>query len=429
MGMRENPKWAQEAGEFDQREYRLAMTQFERAAELLHLDPNIYERFKTPERALVVNVPVRRDDGKVTVFRGYRVQHDSALGPFKGGVRYHPEVTLGEVTALAMWMTWKCALAGLPFGGAKGGVRCDPKALSRHELQRITRRYTAEIFPMIGPDKDVAAPDVGTNEQTMAWMMDTYSQQVGYAVPGVVTGKPISIGGSVGRKEASGRGLFFTIIKAMQHLKIPVEGSSAIIQGFGNVGRHAAEILAGNGIRVIGVSDSKGAVYHSNGLDVAALLNHKMNEKSVAGFPGGEAVAPEALLELPCTVLIPAALSETIDGKNAERLQCRILAEGANGSTDLGADVVLIDRGIFVIPDILANAGGVIVSYFEWVQDLQNYFWKEKEIQDRLSEIITAVFDQVLARSLSLRIDMRMAALMTGIEKIARAHLARGLYP
>jgi glutamate dehydrogenase (NAD(P)+) len=427
--MTENPKWAGEAGEFDQPEYRLAMTQFERAAELLHLDPNIYERFKTPERALVVNVPIRRDDGRVTVFRGYRVQHDSALGPFKGGVRYHPEVSLGEVTALAMWMTWKCALAGLPFGGAKGGVRCNPKVLSRNELQRLTRRYTAEIFPMIGPEKDIAAPDVGTNDQTMAWMMDTYSQQVGYAVPGVVTGKPISIGGSVGRKEASGRGLFFTIMKAMAHLKLPVEGSSAIIQGFGNVGRHTAEILSGNGIRVVGVSDSQGAVYQPKGLDVAALLNHKMKEKTVAGFPGAEAVPPEALPELPCTILIPAALGVAIDGKNAERLQCRILAEGANAPTDLSADVILRDRGIFVIPDILANAGGVIVSYFEWVQDLQNYFWKEKEIQDRLSEIITAAFDQVLARSLSLKIDMRMAALMAGIEKIAKAHLVRGLYP
>ncbi|HZR47867.1 MAG TPA: Glu/Leu/Phe/Val dehydrogenase [Candidatus Manganitrophaceae bacterium] len=427
--MDENRKWANEAGEFDQREYRLAMTQFERAADLLHLDPNIYERFKTPERALVVNVPIRRDDGRVTVFRGYRVQHDSALGPFKGGVRYHPEVNLGEVTALAMWMTWKCALAGLPFGGAKGGVRCNPKALSRHELQRITRRYTAEIFPLIGPDKDIPAPDVGTDEQTMAWMMDTYSQQVGYAVPGVVTGKPISIGGSIGRKEASGRGLFFTIMKALEHLKIPVEGSSAVIQGFGNVGRHAAEILDANGIRVVGVSDSKGAVWRQKGLDVAALLDYKMKERTVAGFPGAEAIAPEALLELPCTVLIPAALAETINGKNAERLQCRIVAEGANGPTDLAADVILRDRGVFVIPDILANAGGVIVSYFEWVQDLQNYFWKEKEIQERLSEIITAAFDQVLARSLSLKIDMRMAALMAGIEKISRAHLARGLYP
>ena len=427
--MGENLKWAKEAGEFDQPEYRLAITQFKRAADLLHLDPNIYERFKTPERALVVNVPIRRDDGRVQVFRGYRVQHDSALGPFKGGVRYHPGITLGEVTALAMWMTWKCALAGLPYGGAKGGVRCDPKSLSRNELQRLTRRYTAEIFPMIGPDKDIPAPDVGTNEQIMAWMMDTYSQQVGYAVPGVVTGKPISIGGSLGRQEATGRGLFFTIMKAMTHLQLPTAGSSAIVQGFGNVGRHTAKILSEQGVRVVGISDSKGAVYNPKGLDVAALWMYKATEKTIAGFPGGEAVSPEALLELPCTLLIPAALSGAIHGKNAERIQCRILAEGANGPTDLAADAILKDRGIFIIPDLLANAGGVIVSYFEWVQDLQNYFWKEKEIQDRLSEIITAAFDQVLARSLSLKIDMRMAALMTGIEKISKAHLVRGLYP
>jgi glutamate dehydrogenase (NAD(P)+) len=427
--MTENAKWVEAAGEFNQPEYRLAMTQFERAADLLHLDPNLSERFKTPERALVVNVPIRRDDGRVQLFRGYRVQHDSVLGPFKGGTRYHPKVNLGEVTALAMWMTWKCALAGLPYGGAKGGVRCDPKGLSRNELQRLTRRYTAEIFPMIGPDKDIPAPDVGTNEQIMAWMMDTYSQQVGYAVPGVVTGKPISIGGSLGRKEATGRGLFFTILEAMRHLNLPIEGSSAIIQGFGNVGRYTAKMLYDHGLRVIGVSDSRGAVFQPKGLDIHRLWTYKEREKTVVGFPEAEAVPADVFMELPCTILVPAALSGAIHLKNAERLQCRILAEGANGPTDLSADPILQDRGIFILPDLLANAGGVIVSYFEWVQDLQNYFWKEKEIQDRLSEIITGAFQQVLDRSLSLKINMRMAALMIGIEKISRAHLARGLYP
>ncbi|HLG22059.1 MAG TPA: Glu/Leu/Phe/Val dehydrogenase [Candidatus Manganitrophaceae bacterium] len=418
-----------ELDEFDQSEYRLALGQLERAAELMRLDPNLRERFKTPERALIVSVPIRRDDGRVQVFRGYRVQHDSALGPFKGGIRYHPGVNLGEVSALAMRMAWKCALVQLPYGGAKGGIRCDPKSLSRNELQRLTRRYTAEIFPMIGPDKDIPAPDVGTNEQIMAWMMDTYSQQVGYAVPGVVTGKPISIGGSLGREEATGRGLFVTILEAMRHLRIPVSESAAIIQGFGNVGKNAARMLSGHGIRVVGVSDSKGGVYHPKGLDLGRLFAHKEENKTVVGFPGAEGVPADRLLELPCTVLIPAALSGAIHLKNADRLQCRILAEGANGPTELEADAILRDRGVFVIPDILANAGGVIVSYFEWVQDLQNYFWKEKEIHDRLAEIITGSFSQVLARSLSDKIDMRMAALISGIERIAKAHLARGLYP
>lgn len=427
--IQENKKWEEAAGEFNQPEYHLAMAQFDRAAALLNLDPNLVERFKTPERALIVNVPIRRDDGRVTVFRGYRVQHDSALGPFKGGVRYHPAVNLGEVAALAIWMTWKCALAGLPYGGAKGGVRCDPNSLSRNELQRLTRRYTAEIFPVIGPDKDIPAPDVGTNEQIMAWMMDTYSQQVGYAVPGAVTGKPISIGGSLGREEATGRGLFFTIEKAMRHLGLSAAQSTAIIQGFGNVGRHTARILSENGVRVIGLADSKGGVYNPQGLDIGKLKAHQEHAKTISDFREGEAVSSETLLELPCTLLIPAALSGAVHKKNAGRLQCRILAEGANGATDLDADPILKEREVFVIPDILANAGGVIVSYFEWVQDLQNYFWKEKEIQDRLREIITEVFDQVLAGSLKYKIDMRMSALMIGIEKIARAHLARGLYP
>ncbi|MFY9269359.1 MAG: Glu/Leu/Phe/Val dehydrogenase [Candidatus Manganitrophaceae bacterium] len=416
-------------GELDHPEYHLALAQFERAAVRLRLDPNLCERFKRPERTLAVSIPIRHDDGRVEVFRGYRVQHDSALGPFKGGIRYHPSVTLGEVAALAMRMTWKCALVGLPYGGAKGGIRCDPKILSQNELQRLTRRYTAEIAPLIGPDQDIPAPDVGTDEQVMAWIMDTYSQQVGYAVPGVVTGKPISIGGSVGREEATGRGLCVTIFEAMRHLELPVSGSTAIIQGFGNVGSHAARLLSAQGIRVIGVSDSKGGVYHPNGLDIPKLILHKRETKGVAGFPEADSLSPAELLERPCTVLIPAALSGEIHVKNAGRLNCRILAEGANGPTELEADILLADRGIFVIPDILANAGGVIVSYFEWVQDLQNYFWKEKEIRERLAEIMTDAFQRVVARSRSEKVNMRIAAMMTGLEKIAQAHLLRGLYP
>lgn len=416
-------------GELDHPEYNLALAQFERAAARLRLDPNLCERFKSPQRTLTVSIPIRRDDGHVEIFRGYRVQHDSALGPFKGGIRYHPSVTLGGTAALAMRMTWKCALTGLPYGGAKGGVRCDPKTLSRNELQRLTRRYTAEIFPIIGPDQDIPAPDVGTNEQVMAWIMDTYSQFKGYSVAEVVTGKPISIGGSLGREEATGRGLFVTILESLRYLNLPVSGSTAIIQGFGNVGRHAARMLSAHGIQVIGVSDSKGAIYDPRGLDLARLLPYKEQTESVVGFPGADPISPEELLEQPCAVLIPAALAGAIHIKNAGRLRCRILAEGANGPTDLDADVLLNDRGIFILPDILANAGGVIVSYFEWVQDLQNYFWNEKEIQDRLAEIITEAFHRVLARSLSEKVDMRAAAMMTGIEKIASAHLVRGLYP
>ncbi|NKE70040.1 Glu/Leu/Phe/Val family dehydrogenase [Candidatus Manganitrophus noduliformans] len=426
MSENENREWL---GELDHPEYKLALAQFERAAARLNLDPNLCERFKSPQRTLTVSIPIRRDDGHVEVFRGYRVQHDSALGPFKGGIRYHPSVTLGETAALAMRMTWKCALAGLPYGGAKGGVRCDPKILSRNELQRLTRRYTAEIFPIIGPDQDIPAPDVGTNEQVMAWIMDTYSQFKGYSVAEVVTGKPISIGGSLGREEATGRGLFVTILEAMRHLNLPVTSSTAIIQGFGNVGRHTARMLSAHGVQVIGVSDSKGAIYDPRGLDLARLLPYKEQTESVVGFPGADPISPEDLLEQPCTVLIPAALAGAIHIKNAGRLRCRILAEGANGPTNLDADVLLNDRGIFILPDILANAGGVIVSYFEWVQDLQNYFWNEKEIQNRLAEIITEAFQRVLARSLSEKVDMRLAAMMTGIEKIASAHLLRGLYP
>ncbi len=415
--------------EFDQPAYRIAMAYFDSAARLMHLDPNLYERFKTPQRALIVSVPIRRQDDRVQVFRGYRVQHNSALGPFKGGIRYHPGVNLGEVAALAMWMTWKCALVGLPFGGAKGGIRCDPDTLSRAELQRLTRRYTSEIFPIIGPDKDIPAPDIGTNEQIMAWMMDTYSQHVGYAIPGVVTGKPISIGGSMGREDATGRGLAFTILEAMRHLSISASGSTAVIQGFGNVGKHAARILSGYGIRIVGVGDAKGCLLHEGGFDISRLLNYTAREGTVIGFPEGESLSPAALITQPCTVLIPAAVSGMINLENAAQLQCRILAEGANLATDFEADAILNDRGVFVIPDILANAGGVIVSYFEWVQDLQNYFWKEKEIQDRLAEVMTGTFAHVLSRSLSEKTEMRMTALMIAIEKLATAHLARGLYP
>jgi glutamate dehydrogenase (NAD(P)+) len=406
----------------------LAVAQFDQAAEAMGLDPNLRERLKLPQRSLVVSLPVRMDDGRVEVFTGYRVQHDSSRGPSKGGVRYHPDVNLGEVAALAMWMTWKCALAGLPYGGAKGGVAVAPKQLSPAELQRLTRRYAAEIFPLIGPDKDIPAPDVGTDAQIMAWMMDTYSQQVGYAVPGVVTGKPLSIGGSLGREEATGRGVVYVTHEVLRHLKLSIDGSTVAIQGFGNVGSHTARIMHEHGARIIAVSDVNGGIYSNKGLDVTALLRRDPSQP-LHETKLGDAITNEDLLQLDCTVLVPAALSEQITAKNANSLRCRILSEGANGPTTLEADRILADKGIFVIPDILANSGGVIVSYFEWVQDLQRFFWSATDIQNRLQDIITSAFQRTLHFSSERRVSMRMAALMSGIDQVAQAHLQRGLYP
>ncbi|MBA5864454.1 MAG: glutamate dehydrogenase [Nitrospira sp. CR1.1] len=410
--------------------FRLAVAQFNEAAEAMQLDTNLRERLKLPQRSLIVSVPVRMDDGRVEVFTGYRVQHDTARGPSKGGIRYHPEVNLGEVAALSMWMTWKCALADLPYGGAKGGVRVDPKQLSRAELQRLTRRYAAEIFPLIGPDKDVPAPDVGTDQQVMAWIMDTYSQQVGYAVQGVVTGKPLSIGGSLGREEATGRGVVYVTLETLQHLKLDVSKATVAIQGFGNVGSHTARIMRQAGARVVAVSDVRGGLYNPKGLDIPDLLHrYHENHEPLHDTKLGEPITNEELLQLDCTVLVPAALSEQITEANAAKLRCRILAEGANGPTTLEADRILTDNGIFIIPDILANSGGVIVSYFEWVQDVQRFFWKATDIQDRLQDIITSAFHRTLHFSLERRTTMRMAALMSGIDKVAQAHLQRGLYP
>ncbi|MBI5197089.1 MAG: Glu/Leu/Phe/Val dehydrogenase, partial [Nitrospirae bacterium] len=376
-------------GEFDSPEYQMSLAQFERAADRMNLDPNIRVRLRAPQRSLIVNVPVRMESGAVQTFQGFRVQHDTALGPSKGGIRFHPELSLGEVTSLAMAMTWKCALVGLPYGGAKGGVKCDPKTLHPAEIQRLTRRYTAEIFPLIGPDHDIPAPDVGTDAQIMSWIMDTYSQQIGYSVPGVVTGKPICIGGSLGREEATGRGVVYTILETLNHLDIPVEGSTAVIQGFGNVGSHTARLLTMAGLHILAVSDSTGGIYNKQGLNVKAVLDYKRKHHTLDGFPGAERITNQELLTLPCTVLVPAALGGEITRENAAKLRCRIIAEGANGPTTLEADAILKDKGVFIIPDILANSGGVIVSYFEWVQDLQKYFWKEKEINEKLQDIIS----------------------------------------
>lgn len=414
--------------ELDTPTFRLAVAQFDQAAEAMGLDLNLRERLKLPQRSLIVSLPVRMDDGHVEVFTGYRIQHDSSRGPSKGGVRYHPDVNLGEVAALAMWMTWKCALAGLPYGGAKGGVTVAPKRLSPAELQRLTRRYAAEIFPLIGPDKDVPAPDVGTDAQVMAWMMDTYSQQVGYAVPGVVTGKPLSIGGSLGREEATGRGVVYVTQEVLRHLKLSINNATVAIQGFGNVGSHTARIMQQQGARIIAVSDVHGGIYNPQGLDISALLRRDPGQP-LHDTKLGDAITNADLLRLECTVLVPAALSEQITSKNADSLRCRILSEGANGPTTLEADRILADKGIFVIPDLLANSGGVIVSYFEWVQDLQRFFWSSTDIQNRLQAIITSAFQRTLHFSTERRVSMRMAALMSGIDQVAQAHRQRGLYP
>lgn len=416
--------------ELDTPTFRLAVAQFDQAADAMELDHNLRERLKLPERSLIVSVPIRMDDGRVEVYTGYRVQHDSSRGPTKGGIRYHPDVNLGEVAALAMWMTWKCALADLPYGGAKGGVAIAPKQLSRSELERLTRRYTAEIFPLIGPEKDVPAPDVGTDAQVMAWIMDTYSQQVGYSVPGVVTGKPLSIGGSLGREEATGRGVVYVTIEALRHLKLDIRNTTVAIQGFGNVGAHTARIMQESGTRVIAVSDVNGGIHNSSGLDIPELLTrYKTRGQTLRDTKLGDWLSNDELLQLDCTVLVPAALSEVITERNAAKLRCRILAEGANGPTTLDADRILEDQGIFIIPDILANSGGVIVSYFEWVQDVQRFFWKATDIQERLQDILTSAFHRTLQFSLSKKTSMRMAALMSGIDKVAQAHLHRGLYP
>jgi glutamate dehydrogenase (NAD(P)+) len=371
------------------------------------------------------------DNGEVQVFRGYRVHHDLARGPTKGGIRYHPDVSLGEVAALAMWMTWKTALAGLPFGGAKGGVSVNPSLLSLSELERLTRRYIAEIFPLLGPDKDIPAPDIGTNSQVMAWVMDTYSQQVGYSVRGVVTGKPISIGGSLGREEATGRGVVDVTLEVLRHFRLRISDTTVVIQGFGNVGSHTARILHTEGVKILAISDQLGGIYNQQGLDIPGILSHLASNKvaipSLTKF--GEPISNEDLLVLPCQVLIPAAVAEEITAKNAPFLQCQYVIEAANGPTSLEADAILKERGIFVVPDILANAGGVIVSYFEWVQDAQRFSWQESDIHSRLKTIITAAFHRILNHAEEKNFTMRTAALITGIQEVAYAHQCRGLFP
>jgi glutamate dehydrogenase (NAD(P)+) len=410
--------------------FQMACEQFDLVADFLELPHNDRDRLKYPKRALAVSVPVRLDSGEVRVFAGYRVQHHLSMGPTKGGMRFHPDVALGEVAALAMWMSWKCALAGLPYGGAKGGVACDPRILSRTEVERVTRRFTQEIIPFIGPQIDIPAPDVGTNEQTMAWMMDTYSNHFGHAVPGVVTGKPVDLGGSLGRRESTGRGVAFLIGRALQTLGIPAAGSTAVVQGYGNVGAVAAHQMVRDGMKVIAVSDAEGGLHNAAGIDLMKLDAHVATHRTVKGFTEADAIGNDELLLLSCDVLAPAALERVITESNAAQLRCRVLAEGANGPTTPAADALLSQRDdLFIIPDILCNAGGVIVSYFEWVQDLQSFFWSEAEVMDKLYRILDTAFVETLTLARQRHIPMRLAAMSLGIRRVAEAKKKRGLFP
>ena len=409
--------------------YRQALTQFEQALPYAAVSDPVAERLRVPERAVMVAVPVRRDDGTYAIFAGYRVQHSTVLGPTKGGIRYDPEVTLGECAALAAWMTWKCALLRLPYGGAKGGVRCSPREMSQAELQRMTRRFTSELIGVIGPNEDIPAPDMATNEQTMAWMMDTYSMQKGYAVPEVVTGKPISIGGSVFRHEATGVGVVMVIDGACRRLGTPLAGQRCVVQGFGNVGGVAAEELASRGAAVIAVSDVSGGIVADDGLDLALVRAWVAQQGSLAGFPNTRHVSNADLLELPCDILVLAAREDQIGEENAPRIDARMVVEGANGPTSVEADAILAERGIPVLPDVLTNAGGVTVSYFEWVQDLGRLFWDRAEIRSRLEEKLGGAFERVWELADERELTLRQAALVVGIREVAAALEARGIYP
>ena len=410
--------------------YATALAQFDAVADRIHLEEGIRGILRAPRRELTVNLPVHMDDGNVRVFTGYRIQHSLARGPAKGGIRYHPSVDLDEVRALAMWMTWKCAVANIPYGGAKGGVTVDTGALSQRELEGLTRRFASEISIIIGPEKDIPGPDVGTNEQVMAWIMDTISMHQGYSIPGVVTGKPVGIGGTVGRREATGRGVSIVVREALKARGRPLEGTTVVIQGFGNVGTHAARLLRDMGCVVVGVSDTSGGFANPGGLDLPDILRYKQGGGRLIDYPGeGESLTGEELVELPCDVLVPAALEGQITRANADRVQASLVAEGANGPTTPEGDTILFDRGVVVIPDVLANAGGVTVSYFEWVQDLQNHFWREKEVVQNLERVMTTAYGQVAALAAAENVDMRMAANILAVQRVAEAITVRGIYP
>ena len=409
--------------------FEIAQKQFDIAADRIGLTDGMREVLRAPKRQLSVSVPTLMDDGSVKVFQGYRVQHNLARGPAKGGIRYHPQVTLDEIKALAAWMTWKCATVNVPYGGGKGGVTCDPKKMSRAELERMTRRYASEIAIIIGPDRDIPAPDVYTDAQTMAWIMDTYSMTIGHSSLGVVTGKPISLGGSAGRKEATARGAVFCIRDACSVLRKPLRSVTAAVQGFGNAGAIVARLLQEDGARVVAVSDSRGGVYSARGLDPRAVMAHKDEAGSVVGFKGAERITNEELLQLKCDVLVPAALENQITLKNVSRVRARIVAEAANGPTTPGADRVLREHGVFVIPDILCNAGGVTVSYFEWAQDMQGYFWDEVQVNKELEKFMKRAFHEVHELSKRNKVDMRTAAYMLAVGRVAEATRVRGLFP
>jgi glutamate dehydrogenase (NAD(P)+) len=404
------------------------LEEFDEAARLLNLEPGIWEILTHPKRQIIVSCPVQMDSGAIQVFTGYRVQYNITLGPAKGGIRYHPGVSLDEVTALAAWMTWKCAVAHIPFGGAKGGVICDPTKMSRRELEALTRRYVAEIIEAIGPEKDVPAPDVNTNEQVMAWIMDTYSMHVGHTETAVVTGKPLEMGGSLGRREATGRGVMIVAREAASHLGMTIAAATVAVQGFGNVGSVSALLLAELGARIVAVTDWKGGVYNAAGLDVGRLIAYVNEHKTVAGFDGGEPLANEELFSLDVDILIPAALENQITMKNAATIRAKVIVEGANGPTTPDANNHLHARGVFVVPDILANSGGVTASYFEWVQDRYGYFWTEKEVNERLEAKICEAFKAVSATSVKYSVDMRTAAYIVAINRVATVTRIRGMY-
>jgi glutamate dehydrogenase (NAD(P)+) len=408
--------------------FNAMLEEFDGAARLLGLDPGIWKILTSPKRQITVACPVQMDNGEIEVFTGYRVQYNITLGPAKGGIRYHPDVTLDEVTALAAWMTWKCAVAHVPFGGGKGGIICDPTRMSRRELEALTRRYVAEIIDAIGPDKDVPAPDVNTNDQIMAWVMDTYSMHVGYTATAVVTGKPIEMGGSLGRREATGRGVSIVTRESATHLGFDIDGATVAVQGFGNVGSVSADLLSRIGARIVAVTDWKGGVYNANGLDIAKMIDYSRQHKTIDGFPGGEPIENEQLFSLEVDVLVPAALENQITMENAPLIKAKMIVEGANGPTTPDAHRALHERGIFVVPDILANAGGVTTSYFEWVQDRHGYFWEEDEVNRRLEAKMVEAFEDVLQMSLKYKTDMRTAAYIVAINRVATVTRMRGMY-
>ncbi|HML15742.1 MAG TPA: Glu/Leu/Phe/Val dehydrogenase [Bryobacteraceae bacterium] len=409
--------------------YEVALENFDLAANALELEENVRAMIKYPERELTVSIPVRMDNGRIVRFQGHRVQHSTQRGPAKGGIRYHPNVTLDEVRALATWMTWKCAVVNIPYGGGKGGVTVNPKALSLGELERLTRRYASAILPIIGPEKDIPAPDVYTTPQIMAWIMDTFSMMTGYPVMGVVTGKPISLGGSLGRNEATARGCFYTTRASMDQLKIPMQGARVVVQGFGNAGSIAARLFHDAGAKVIVCSDTKGCIHNARGLDIPAVVEFKGRTGSVAGFPGSDGITAAELLAMDCDVLIPAALENAITEENANAVHARIIAEAANGPVTPEADRILDKKGVFLIPDILCNAGGVTVSYFEWVQDENHLFWDEHDVNAKLEKIMVRSFNDVLKIHLDKKVNMRLAANMLGVGRVAEACRIRGLYP